>query len=462
MAKQKLLKLTSVIFIISLLPACTLNQAMRGYDNGDYIGSIKVITNKLDQKQEFPRNSLKQNWLNTIHLSLNQLENLPTYTYDQKIQRLQKIYEARLLVGSGFYANEFDSFNQRYALKQIYLDLAKTYYEKGNSIQLLTTDSYREKAEAYEGGLKYGNYLDTGVLAAKYRKEYSTRLAEDYYQTAQKMVLSKNYKAASEFFSKALSVYANYGDYKDSRQQFTKYNKLWRTEEAERLFQLAASKERSAMRKFDYREVARLYGDAAEVYRPYGSYRNAEGLASAARKKSIITVSYTIRQDRGEDSCGTSYSRQLSQRFKSKIEDKFRAHPYQLTNSYSSNVHINVDYSAYFKEGRLEERNQVQSVVNDQGVTTRFNQRTESRKNQYELNAEIRARGDLSVSRNIREQAESEQIKTFYTGSVPSGYKNKTEGSLKDRNALCSDVIVKIEREIDYALDDIARQALRL
>lgn len=462
MAKKNFLKIISVIFFLCILSACTLKQAMQGYEKGDYVASIQVITNKLNQKQGYPRDSLKKSWLNVIDLSLNKLESLPANTLDQKIQRLEKIYQARQLVGSGFYANEFSGFNQRYPLQQINLDLAKLFYEKGNSIQLLTTESYRVKAEAYETGLQHANYLDMASLAAKYRKEYSTRLAADYYQLANQSAKLKNYKTASEYFSKALTAYKSYGEYKDARSQFDKYNKLWRTEEAASLFEKAALKERVATRKVDYREVARLYSEAADVYIPFGDYKNAAGLAKVARNKSIITVAYSIHQDRGDDYCGSAYSQRLSERFKAKLEAKFKGYPYQLTNSMNSDIKINIDYASYFKEGRLEERNQVQSIVDAQGSVWKFNQKNESRKNEYELKADIYTRGHLRINKSVSKQKDSEQINVIYSGNVPAGYKNKTEGSLKDRNGLCLDIIGDVERELDYALDDIARQALRL
>lgn len=435
---------------------------MRGYDQGDYIASIQVVTDKLDQKQEYPRDSLKKSWLNVINLSLNKLENLPANNIHQKIQRLEKIYQARQLVGNGFYANEFARFNERYPLEETRLNLAKLFYEKGQSVQSQSTDGLREKAEAYESGLRYANYLDMASLATKYRKEYSTRLAADYYQLAIESVKLKNYKAASEYFSKALQAYENYGDYKNARQEFTKYNKLWRTEAAERLFSKAALKERVAVRKVDYREAASLYREAAEVYSSYGDYKNVGNLTAIARNKGVITVGYLIRQDRGNDYCGPAYGQRLSERFKSKLEAKFRDYPFKITNAINPDIRLNIDYSTYFKEGYLKERDQVQSVVNAQGVVIKFNQRTELRKNEYELKAEIYTRGDLRFNKRVGKYIDSEQSKVIYTGNVPSGYSNKTEGWLKDRNGLCLDVIAKVERDMDYVLDDIVQQALRL
>lgn len=464
MAKIKLLKIISILFVVSILPACavTLDQARQGYDRGDYVASIKVITSKLDQKQEYPRDSLKKSWLNVIHLSLNQLEQLPTNTIDQKIQRLEQINKARELVSGGFYAGEFTGFTQRYPLEQLNLDIAKLYYQKGNNIGLNTTESYRTKAEAYEKGLNYAEYLDMRSLAGKYRKEYSTRLAEEYYKYGLDAVRVKNYKSASEYFSKAITIYANYGEYKDARQQFVKYDKLWRTESAANLFSQAVTKEKLAVRKVDYRDVASLYSGAAKVYQPYGDYKNAGSLATAARNKSMITINYNIHQDRGDDYCGSFNSQRLSERFKSKVEAKFGNYPFELTNSYSADVTINIDYSANYKEGRLDERNQVQSIVNAQGTVMKFNQRTESKKNEYELKAEINSKGDLRVNKSLSRYVESEQSKIVYTGNVPDGYRDKTEGTLKDRNGLCSDLISDFERDLDKALDDISRQAMRL
>lgn len=462
MTQKNFLQIVTVIFIVCFISACTLNQALQGYEKGDYIASIQVITKKLDQKQGYPRDSLKQSWINTINLSLNKIENLPAHNVEQKIARLEKIYQARQLVGNGFYANEFAGFNERYPVQQIYLDIARLYYEKGNSIQLLTTESYREKAEAYEAGLRYADYSNMSNLAAQYRKEYATRKAEEYYQQALQQVRVKSYRLASEYFAKTLAIYEKYGDYKDARQQYIKYDKLWRTDEAARLFSQASLKEKSAIRKTEYRDVAALYGEAAKIYQPYGDYKNAASLETAFRNKGLITVSYNIRQDRGEDYCGSFYSHRLSERFKSKLETKFRAYPFRLSNSYRTDININIDYSAYFKEGRLEERNQVQSIVNAQGVVMKFNQRTETRKNEYELKVDISSRGDLSVNRRVNKQVDSTQNKVVYTGNVPDGYRDKTEGSLKDRDGLCQDIIAEVERDIEYALDDIARQALRL
>ncbi|MDQ8954159.1 hypothetical protein RFH42_14505 [Acinetobacter rudis] len=464
MDKASLYKIILIISCVGSLSACTLtlNKAMQGYEKGDYIASIQVITAKLDQKQGYPRDALKKSWMNAIDLSLNQLENLPNNTLDQKLQRLEKIYQARQLVNTGFYASEFSSFVQRYPLNQIQLDIAKLYYEKGNTIGLIDTDSYRLKAEMYERGLHYTNYLDMQSLATKYRKEYSTRRAEEYYSYALGAVKAKDYKAASEYFTQALTAYGNYGDYKDARQQFLKYDKMWRAIEAERLFLQATVKEKNALYKADYRGVSSLYNEAAQIYKPYGDYKNALNLAQLARSKSMITVSYSIHQDRGEDYCGSLYSQRLSERFKSRVESKFGSYPFKLTNSYGANIQINIDYAAYFKEGRQEERNQVQSVLSAQGVENKFNQRTESKRNEYELRASVSARGDLRWDKNITKQVESEQHRIIYTGNVPDGYRDKTEGALKDRNGLCLELITAFERDMDYVFDDIVRQAMRL
>ena len=141
MGKTFLAKICCIVFCVSTLTACTLNKAMQSYEKGDYLSSIRIVTNKLNEKQEYPRNSLKKSWLESVHLSLSRIENLPNVSIDQKIKRLETIYQARYLLDAGFYRNEFTAFNQRYPMPSLKLDMAKLYYQKGNAIQLNTTEN---------------------------------------------------------------------------------------------------------------------------------------------------------------------------------------------------------------------------------------------------------------------------------------------------------------------------------
>nr|WP_174507045.1 hypothetical protein [Acinetobacter sp. Marseille-Q1620] len=462
MYKNFLKKAIFSLFLISILSACTLKKAVRSYENGDYISSIRIVTDRLDEKRDYPRNSLKKSWLNTVYLSLNKIENLPDNSLEQKIQRYEEIYQARNLVGTGFYSNNFTAFNQRYPMPQLKFDIAKLYYEKGNNIKTIVTDNYREKAEAYQNGLKYANYLDMASLAAKYQKEYSSRLASDYYQSALTAVKMKNYKDASENFQKASNAFSNYGSFKDSQQQFVKYDKLWRSEEAEQFFSQAISKDRSATRKADFREAAKLYNDSYEIYLPYGIYKNSVSLRAISKRKGTVNIGYSINQDRGDDSCGSSYSDSLSKRIKRTIEDRFKSYPFELSPIRSADIQLYFDYRTRFQRGNLEQSNQVQSIVDPQGKTVKFNQHNESRRNQYEITMNIEAMGDVQMRKRISKETSSEENKVFYSGAVPQGYRDKTQGSLKNQSDSCLEIISDLEREIDYVLDDIAEQGMRI
>ncbi|TCM63283.1 hypothetical protein EC844_1214 [Acinetobacter calcoaceticus] len=462
MLNLRILRVVSIVCFVVILSACTLKKATQNYQQGDYIASIKTITDRLNQKQDYPRSALKKSWLDTVHLSIHKIESLPAMSLEQKIERLEKIHQARLLVGSGFYANAFETFNQRYPMVQLKLDIAKLYYEKGNRVQLITTESYREKAEAYQTGLEFAQYADMLDLAIKYRKAYSTRLAEDFYREAQLDVKNKDYKNASQNFSKAVDAYRAYGKYKDAQALFVKYDQLWRADAAAQFMSQAASKEKSAKLKGDFRTVAKLYSEAVAVYQPYGAYKNAASLAATAKNKGMIHIAYTLDQERGEDQCGSAYHQRLSERFKTKIQDRFKSYPFTLSTSGASDVHIYIDYQTYYKAGKLEERNQVQSIVDQQGKEFKFNQRNEYRLNQYEIQIEIESKDGVRLRKRISKDAQAELDKTFYSGLVPEGYKNKTIGALKEQQELCLGVISEVEREVETVLDQIAQQSLKI
>lgn len=463
MGKTFLAKICCIVFCVSTLTACTLNKAMQSYEKGDYLSSIRIVTNKLNEKQEYPRNSLKKSWLESVHLSLNRIENLPNVSIDQKIKRLETIYQARYLLDAGFYRNEFTAFNQRYPMPSLKLDMAKLYYQKGNAIQLNTTENYRQKAEAYQTGASYADYLDIAKLATRYQFEYATRLAGDYYQSGLLQVRIKNYQAASEDFAKASEAYAAHGKYKDAAQQFSKYDQLWRTEKASQLFLEASQKEKSARYKVDFREISTLYQDANTIYSPYGRYKNSADLARTAAQKGLVRVAYFIDQEKGDDRCGKYSSERLSERFEQEIKTAFKAAPFTLLDRRSdADIVVYFDYSSYYSEGRPEKNNQVQSVLDHQGQVFKFNQQTEFQKNKYEIRLIIESKGAVGLRKVISLEDETEQSKVFYSGDVPAGYRNKSTGTLKKQDELCQGLTDDLERQVNRVLDDIVNRAKRI
>lgn len=463
MGKTFLAKICCIVFSVSTLTACTLNKAMQSYEKGDYLSSIRIVTNKLNEKQEYPRNSLKKSWLESVHLSLNRIENLPNLSIDQKIKRFETIYQARSLLDAGFYRDEFTAFNQRYPMPSLKLDIAKLYYQKGNAIQLNTTESYKQKADAYQTGASYAEYLDMSKLATRYQFEYATRLAGDYYQSGLLQVRIKDYQAASEDFAKASEAYAAHGNYKDAAQQFSKYDQLWRTEKASELFLQASQKERSARYKVDFRDIAKLYQDANSIYKPYGNYKNAADLAGTATQKGLVRVAYFIEQEKGDDRCGKYSSERLSERFAQELNTAFKAAPFRLMDRRSdADIVVYFDYSSDYSEGRPEKNNQVQSVVDHERQVFKFNQRTEFQKNKYEMRLIIETKGAVSLRKAISLENETEQSKVFYSGDVPAGYRNTTTGTLKNQDELCQGLTEDLQRQVNRVLNDIVSQAKRI
>ncbi len=451
--------------LLTVLLACTTTseRAAERYQRGDYVGAIREVTYKLDEKKSYPRSSLKKEWLETIHSSIQNIENMPIATLDQKIIRLETVLKARLLTNSGFYSDEFAHFNRYYPMDELKLTIAKLYYEKGTTNQGKTTSDYLYRVEAFAKGLEYAPYKDMEALLKSNRFEYSKSLASDYYVEGQRYVKEKDYERASTAFEKAQSAYSNYGQYKDASELAKKYEKIWRTNAAEVQLIQANKRMEQARTKADYRNAAQEFKKVIDIYSQYGDYKNSRTAYNSARQKGRLNVAYTLDKVRGSNSCGTFSRDDLDKRLEALITKRFSTYPYAIVSSKASaDFIIDISYRNNFEEGKLNKKQQKQSWVDDAGKEHAYVHNSETQENTFDMRIDIETRGDLHSTDSEKFSSSSSYEKHSYTGDVPSNVRNSSKGTTRNNQELCSDTLSDVERKVGNILSDIERKSRRL
>lgn len=459
------LKYAALLPLFGMLLACstTIGRATDRYNQGDYIGAIQEVTMKLDQKQSYPMNTTKIQWLDTVHQALRGIEAMPANGLDQKMARLERIYQARLLVGKGFYQNEFVGFNDRYPMSSLKQDIAQLYYEKGTLNTGKTTQDYLYRAQTFERGLSYAEYKDIAALAKKNRFEYSKNRAEEHYQDGLSYLKTKEYQLASEAFKQSQQVYSAYGQYKDAQVLAAKYEKIWRTAAAETQFNTATQLMKNARSKADYREVAAEFAKVKSIYAQYGDYKNTNALYTSTYQKGRIYVAYSIDKVKGIDSCGSFRDDDISTHLINALNKQFSTYPYSLsTSKHNADFVIDIEYRNETETSRLDKNTKAQSWVSKEGKEYKFNQQTEHQSNSFTMRIDIDTRGSISSRDQVKLSSSSayEQIK--YTGDVPSGFKNSHSGELLKERALCKETFDDLDRKVKNVFYDIERKARRL
>ncbi len=453
------------LFCCLLLGACasTMQKANGLFERGDYVGSIRIITQKLDAKQDYPLQVTKKKWLQGIQDAIAQIEALPSTNQDQAILRLVAIHDARVLLGTGFYSNQFVDFNQRYPLVALKQDIAKLYYAKGKSIRPTNTEMYRAQAMAYTTGLSYADYQDIRQLAANANKAYKTHLAQDYYDLAEISVKAQQYKQASEQYAKARDTFKEYGHFKDAALKAAKYDKIWRTEQANHLYDQAALKANLGKTKLSLREAADLYRQAAAVYAPYGVFKNSTALADSLRSQGMIFVSYEVFVRNSRDYCqgSSSYSGygHLASVLQTPIEKAFQAYPFKIRSRSQADVVVSVDYKNRFKERPISQETQKLSWSGADGVVHYYQKHTQTQRNDFDLSVVVDVRGVFGSSRDFQYESESSQTKISYSGDVPPNAKPSTSGSLLKAEQLCKMVEADAKRDMERLMDHVAKEA---
>lgn len=441
-------KLLLPLIMLVLLSGCsTVYKANKLYEKGQYIGSVKEITEKLDRTGKLPYESTSRKMFDLIHKSIDHYERaLPdsnSKNYPDKIYAYEGIYNIRLLLENKFYSDKFSVFLNSYTTKDLKVTLAEQYYLHGNTMTPSQIGDYKTKANIYRKGLSYGEHKDMRKLMEQNDFKYADLSAADAYAKGECAAKDKSYRDASEYFASAIMYYKDYGDYKDSKQLFVKYDKLWRTEVARDAYTQAQYISRRNMKKADHRSVAKLYKSAYDIYRPYGVYENSYKLWKEHEKLGVVNIYLSI--DRG---IGGRFSDRQESDIKQAVKRLFDQNYYNLSeyNSSSADVKIYV----YYKMDYDENRDQLPRSRTIEADGKRFTETKTIKENRVLANVEVKVSSPSfsTKTKEFKAGAYSSEVIVRYSGDVPSGYRNSSSGRYKRRVDLEEEISDEINRQL--------------
>ncbi len=450
-----------ILSIISILNACTTTyRANSLYEKGQYVQSVRIITDKLDRTKQWPEHKLTaQKMTDIIHGSIHHFEqhlaNSNHQDFDNKIYAYKGLLQIRELLDHKFYSNRFNEFVSAYNISALKQNIAEQYYFKGNAVKPVAIIDYKTKANIYAEGLNYADYKDMRVLQQKYAKQYATLAAEDAYKKGKNAAAEKQYKAASEYFAQSRDFYKAYGAYKDSHEQFIKYDKLWRIQAAQTAFNQAAQKGNNAQYKSDHRSAASMYLQAYNYYKPYGDFKNSQGLYQ--KHKELGTVYITTHIE------GNTTDRDIDKRLKKLVENKFKDGYYRVAqNGARRDIDITISYRTYYNDEKEKQHRRHLQDKDESGNTLNFTEHTLEKQNRYRIELKLRASGKVSFSDQFTLKASSFRTETSYSGQVPLKYTKQANGSLKTRAQLERSLENDLDAKINEMLSSIYYDTERL
>lgn len=436
------MRIVITIFVIFFLTACHTRTSEEAYKEGKYLESISLLTNSIEEKGLKKYDKKKAEKLHTLvtnvmeHYETN-LANTSSTDYEKRIDIYQNLLKMKMMLRDRFYSSTVDFFNNKYDSEQLEQTIAKQYYDYGNSITGTDSISYKNKANLYQRGLERYNYKDIEKRYQNANTKYMQVAAKEYYDLGKKFAQERNYKEAATAFSNASQVYQPLGKYRDSDKRAIENDKKYRTEQAEAAYQQAQYILESATKRHEFREVAEYFNKAANVYQPYGKYRDARVLAETYQKKGIVKVYY--------DS---------SSSFANEIRDNIGAN-YIVFSDYlgNSDVNIQINYDINFNDlGKSVSYETKTEKVFDKYVEVpdkngkiiklksykdqNYSIETETHSNQLTLTTNIMVNGLYSYVQSFRVEKTSTEHNYIYRGNVPSKYHNYSDGSLKSRDEL--------------------------
>ncbi|WP_434777202.1 hypothetical protein [Neisseria sp. Ec49-e6-T10] len=437
-----------------VLGGCTtVGKANKLQEKGQYVESVKIITDKLDQSGTLPSQSTFNSMSNIIYRSIQHFENKLSMAseknYDERINAYEGIFNIRVLLENKFYSNHFANFIASYKLPELRSTLAQLHYLKGNEINPVQIIDYKIKSDIYKAGLKYAEYKDMRTLMEKYAKQYATLAAEDGYKKGVDAAKMKDYFQASEHFAQVINVYKAYGDYKDSKKLFTQYDRQWRTESAQKAFDEAQSIAQNARYKADNREAAQKYTEAFEYYKPYGDFKNASSFASKQKDLGTVYIDFYID---GHKRDGTKTERDLKSIINPAFKQTFNSSYYQqATRNTRKDLTIRVRYSVKYHINKDKVREYKQQETGSDGKVRYFTKVVKEKRNRYEIDVTVTAAGKVSYQDGFKLHSTSSEEQIRYTGDVPSGYKAHTNGRMESEYTLER----QIENEVQSRIKDI-------
>lgn len=276
-------KLLTIMLSLLFISACSSfnanYKAKQLHDKGDYFASTITLIDYLKKNADDVPSKDMVNLINSNILKIqNQLNNTATTDYDTKIKHYLDLRAITLAVENANLTHKPVNLTVT-PLSLTDINLAELYYLKGNAISPTRNEDYLAKAQLYQQGLQYYKYKDMQKLMEQNQFTYYSNLAEENYQMALLDIQIKNYQRACEYLEKTIDNYQNYGDYKDSKQLFAKYDPIWRKEKASQLYNQATALTNKANSTADYKNIRDYYEQAYLVYSRYGKFKDSEALA---------------------------------------------------------------------------------------------------------------------------------------------------------------------------------------
>lgn len=505
-------KLAGFIIAIGILLTASCSSFTTNYkanklhEQGDYVESSITIIDYLKNNPDYTPPKKMINLINNnVSLIQKQINNLATTAYDPKIKHYKELRTITLAIDNANLSPKPLLTNPPLSL--IDITLAELYYLKGNAITPNQTQDYLTKAQIYKEGLQFYNYKDMQQLMEQNQYTYSSNLAEEHYQQAVLNIQIKSYQRASEFLEKAIIAYQDYGDYKDSKALFAKYDPIWRKQRANELYNLASSlisnnnsttqykqiydyyqqayevygrygdfkdsqqlaekyqhewrksladdyyQEAESYRrqhtKRAYRKAAEYYQLAYDTYSRYGSYQNSAALASQMLQESIINVGHSLYGYSG-----------VNQTIIQAIDSTFSGNDFNIS-SYSADFSIEPDLSV--KTEVIDEIISERDITKD-GYSYKEIKRLNVRI--YKIDGSVRISGKLYDSKSINIEETSSITHTYYEGSYPNNlrdsysYDNAYGTYIKNESELENDALYELKYELTRYFDSIKQQAL--
>lgn len=389
-----------MLFVASCSHTRTSEEA---YAEGFYLESINLLAVDIEEKGA---TKFKQNDANHLRDLVNKvmlkyetdLSNFKSTDFDNRAMTYDKLLEMRSRLSNRFYSQEVSFFLDKYTSSKLQENMAKIYYEKGNLIVGKNGESYKNKADLYRKGLDIYNYKDIEKLYKLYNTKYIQTTARELYNAAKLYAKQGDYQAAAIHFENVIGVYKPLGKYKDSEKLAKYYDNLYLTKSAKKTY----SNTSDYMRK----SKVRVHCRSSECENFLGG----------------VTGQYNYAE---QDSNADVYI----------------------------DISSSVDYSD--RDGSVTNESKTER---DQ----KFNVKIETLKNKLTLTTDIRASGLINYSNSFKIEKTSSQINYSYSGDVPSGYYDHSEGNLKDQYQLSNEARSEQESELGNEFSRIFSEIERL
>lgn len=410
----------ALVFMLLLASCCHTRTSEEAYAEGNYLESIHLLASDIEEQGP---EKYKQDEAIKLHSLVEKvmvyyetiLANTTNTDFDNRIMAFNSLSEMRGRLNNHFYSQELSFFLDKYTAAKLNENIAIAYYDEGNSIVANESADYKKKADLYQKGLRSYNYNDIEKLYKINNTKYMQLAAKEFYEQGKNFVQMQSYKEAAEAFQNAALVYKPLGKYKDSDNLFSRFDRLYRTNAADSSYQLAEGITNYATSRAKYRQAAENYNAAALIYSPYGNYRDASTKAANYANKGKISISVRPYQ------------------YESLFKEVTQGHDY-ISFGFGSDIFIDIDSSENYSDHD-------KSIDNDSKTEKgkKYNIKTETVTNRVTITTNIRVSGLLSYSNSFKVEKTSSKINYSYSGDVPSGYHDHSEGYLRDRYMLSND-----------------------